>query len=113
MPMPPTPCEYITKPSSFNLDHLGLDVSSHSLPYQFSTPVSCNSNFTQEKESNHEKQNAQQSTTGHHPKGCGRRRTRNVHFMMATAGKISSTSSEDSPINLVDLDKSMDIATSS
>ena len=39
-----------------------------------------------------------------------RRKTRNVHFMMA-GGKLSCN--DESPINLVDLDKSMDTSPSS
>ena len=82
-----------------------LDNSPQMMPYKFSTPLSCNSVFAPDSESKHPQEHTEPIRTNVRR----RRKTRNVHFMMARE-KMSSTG--DSPINLVDLDKSMDMNTS-
>ena len=93
-------------PFAFDMDNPGLETPPRTIPYQFSTPLSCNSVFSPSNSFRHPQEHTEPTRTNLRRK----RRTRNVHFMMA-GGKISS--SEDSPINLVDLDKSMDLSTSS
>ena len=88
-------------------DYAASEDSKNNVPYQFSTPLSCNSVLAQAKGFNKE---PQENTEPICTNTRRRKRTRNVHFMMA-GGKMSSA--EDSPINLVDLDRSMDINSSS
>ena len=88
-------------------DHAAPEDSKNNVPYQFSTPLSCNSVLAQGKGYNNQ---PQEHTAPICTNTRRRKRTRNVHFMMA-GGKMSSA--EDSPINLVDLDRSMDINNSS
>ena len=90
---------------SFDMKRVGLDNSPQMMPYQFSTPLSCNSVFAPDSGFKHPQEHTEPTRTNVRR----RRKTRNVHFMMA-GGKMSS--SGDSPINLVDLDKSMDMNTS-
>ena len=90
---------------SFDIKRAGLDNSPPILPYKFSTPLSCNSVFAPDSGSRYPQEHTEPTRTNVRR----RRKTRNVHFMMA-GGKISSTG--DTSINLVDLDKSMDMNTS-
>ena len=90
---------------SFEIQTVGLNSSPQIMPYQFSTPLSCNSVFVQDSGARYPQEHTEPTCTNIRR----RRKTRNVHFMMA-GGKMSS--SGDSPINLVDLDKSMDMNTS-
>ena len=89
-----------TEPFAFDITSFGTDGSLHSAPYQFSTPLNCKSVFVAGNGRAHPKEHSEPL-----PNNIRKRRTRNVHFMMA-GGKM--TSSEESPINLVDLDRSMD-----
>lgn len=91
---------------AFDIPSFGSDYSPHAAPYQFSTPLNCKSVFTVGNGRKHPKDHSEPV-----PTNIRRRRTRNVHFMMA-GGKMTS-SEEESPITLVDLDRSMDTNTSS
>ena len=89
-----------TEPFAFDITSFGTDGSLHTAPYQFSTPLNCKSVLVAGNGRAHPKEHSEPL-----PNNIRKRRTRNVHFMMA-GGKM--TSSEESPINLVDLDRSMD-----
>ena len=89
---------------SFDIPNFGAEDSLQTAPYHFSTPLNCKLGFAVSNGRAHPKEHSEPVPTNI------RRRTRNVHFMMA-GGKI--TSSEESPINLVDLDRSMDTNPSS
>ena len=91
---------------AFDIPSFGSDYSPHAAPYQFSTPLNCKSVFTVGNGRKHPKDHSEPV-----PTNIRRRKTRNVHFMMA-GGKMTS-SEEESPITLVDLDRSMDTNTSS
>ena len=93
-----------TDPFSFDMPSFGAEDFLQTTPYKFSTPLNCKSVFAPSNGRAHPKEHSEPVPSNI------RRRTRNVHFMMA-GGKM--TSSKDSPINLVDLDRSMDTNTSS
>ena len=90
---------------AFDIASFGTDDSLHNAPYQYSTPLNCKSVFAAGNNRAQPKEHSEPL-----PTNIRKRRTRNVHFMMA-GGKM--TSNEESPINLVDLDRSMDTNTSS
>ena len=91
---------------AFDIPSFGSDYSPHAAPYQFSTPLNSKSVFTVGNGRKHPKDHSEPV-----PTNIRRRKTRNVHFMMA-GGKMTS-SEEESPITLVDLDRSMDTNASS